>query len=71
MALGVDDMKAAQKLLESRGWKPSENEHAQIGKDGKWQLNLYDPDGTRVELMEFKPVAKPCCSAYALPHPHN
>ena len=71
VALGVDDMKAAQKLLESRGWKPSENEHAQIGKDGKWQLNLYDPDGTRVELMEFKPVKKPCCSAYALPHPHN
>ena len=22
----------------------------QMGKDGKWQANLYDPDGTRVEL---------------------
>jgi catechol 2,3-dioxygenase-like lactoylglutathione lyase family enzyme len=25
---------------------------ANIGTNGRWQLNLYDPDGTRVELME-------------------
>ncbi|HXW08113.1 MAG TPA: VOC family protein [Vicinamibacterales bacterium] len=25
---------------------------ASIGVNGRWQLNLYDPDGTRVELME-------------------
>jgi lactoylglutathione lyase len=24
----------------------------QVGKNDKWQINLYDPDGTRVELME-------------------
>jgi catechol 2,3-dioxygenase-like lactoylglutathione lyase family enzyme len=24
----------------------------QIGRNDKWQINLYDPDGTRVELME-------------------
>jgi catechol 2,3-dioxygenase-like lactoylglutathione lyase family enzyme len=24
----------------------------QIGRNNKWQINLYDPDGTRVELME-------------------
>jgi catechol 2,3-dioxygenase-like lactoylglutathione lyase family enzyme len=23
-----------------------------VGRNGRWQLNLYDPDGTRVELME-------------------
>lgn len=23
-----------------------------VGVNGRWQLNLYDPDGTRVELME-------------------
>jgi len=28
------------------------------------QLDLNDPDGTRVEFMEFKPVQEPCCSAY-------
>jgi hypothetical protein len=33
-----------------------------MGRDGKWQLNLYDPDLTRVELMEFKPSEMPCCS---------
>lgn len=24
----------------------------QVGRNNRWQLNLYDPDGTRVELME-------------------
>jgi hypothetical protein len=23
-----------------------------IGRNRKWQLNLFDPDGTRAELME-------------------
>ena len=40
-----------------------------MGKDGKWQLNLYDPDFTRVELMEFQPVQKPCCSDFHGPLP--
>jgi len=70
IALGVPSVSDAAQLLRSRGWKPSENEKEQIGKDGKWQLNLYDPDGTRVELMEFTPVQTPCCSAYTGPHPH-
>lgn len=70
IALGVPSMSDAAQLLRSRGWKPSENEKEQIGKDGKWQLNLYDPDGTRVELMEFTPVQQPCCSPYTGPHPH-
>jgi catechol 2,3-dioxygenase-like lactoylglutathione lyase family enzyme len=70
IALGVASVSAAAQLLRSRGWKPSEKEQEQIGKDGKWQLNLYDPDGTRVELMEFTPVQTPCCSPYTGPHPH-
>jgi len=32
-------------------------------------LNVYDPDETRVEFMEFTPVQKPCCSDYTGPHP--
>jgi hypothetical protein len=40
-----------------------------MGRDGKWQANLYDPDGTRVELMEFQPVAKPCCSSFTAESP--
>ena len=69
IALGVPNMKDAEALLETRAWKPTKNEHTQIGRDGKWQLNLYDPDGTRVELMEFRPVQKPCCSEYTGQHP--
>jgi len=70
IALGVPSVSAAAQLLRTRDWKPSNDEKEQIGRDGKWQLNLYDPDGTRVELMEFTPVQTPCCSSYTGPHPH-
>jgi catechol 2,3-dioxygenase-like lactoylglutathione lyase family enzyme len=69
ISLGVADIKKAQATLESHGWKPHGDENAQLGKDGKWQLNLYDPDLVRVELMEFKPVQKPCCSEFTAEHP--
>jgi catechol 2,3-dioxygenase-like lactoylglutathione lyase family enzyme len=59
-ALGVKDIQSADKTILEHGFKPSEQ--PKIGRDGKWQLNLYDPDLTRVELMEFKPVETPCCS---------
>jgi len=36
----------------------------QLGRDGKWQLNLFDPDETRAELMEFRHAIKPCCSEF-------
>jgi catechol 2,3-dioxygenase-like lactoylglutathione lyase family enzyme len=69
ISLGVKDMKQAQTKLEAQGWKPHGKEHAQMGRDGKWQLNLYDPDLTRIELMELTPVQKPCCSEFQGPHP--
>ncbi len=69
ISLGVADMKKAQAILESHGWKPHDSEKAQMGKDGKWQLNLFDPDLARIELMEFKPVEKPCCADFTGPHP--
>jgi len=59
-ALGVPSVKASYKLVLGRGYNPSEK--PEIGRDGKWQLNLYDPNYSRVELMERKPVQKPCCS---------
>lgn len=37
---------------------------SQIGRDGKVQLNLFDPDRTRVEFMEFTNVQEPCCSPF-------
>lgn len=67
IALGVPDIHAAARQLLKNGMKLSEE--PKIGRDGKWQLNLYDPDQTRVELMEFTPAEKPCCSDYSGPHP--
>ena len=58
-ALGVPSVKQSYETLQKRGFH---GDKPQIGRDGKWQLNLYDPDQTRVELMEPKPVEKPCCS---------
>lgn len=36
----------------------------QLGRDGKWQANAYDPDGTRIELMNPVPSRKPCCAPF-------
>jgi catechol 2,3-dioxygenase-like lactoylglutathione lyase family enzyme len=69
ISLGVVDMKQAKAKIESHGWQTSANEKMQMGRDGKYQLNVYDPDQTRVELMEFKPAEKPCCSDFTAPHP--
>ena len=69
ISIGVKDMNAAQMKMESHGWKPHGDEHSQIGRDGKLQLNVFDPDQTRIELMEFTPVDKPCCSEFTGPHP--
>jgi catechol 2,3-dioxygenase-like lactoylglutathione lyase family enzyme len=66
-ALGVASMKPAVAGLFARGLKS--DERAQIGRDGKWQFNVYDPDLTRVELMELEPVREPCCHPYEAPHP--
>ena len=59
LALGVPSTQAGFETVVSRGLNPDK---PKIGRDGKWQLNLYDPNLTRVELMEPKPVEKPCCS---------
>ncbi|SRR6266851_1331508 len=67
ISLGVSDIHATEQQLIKNGWKPGEK--PQMGRDGKWQLNLYDPDDTRVEFMEFTPVQKPCCSEFTGPHP--
>ena len=61
LALGVPSVKAAYQIVVKRGYKAEEK--PEIGRDGKWQFNMYDPNFTRVELMEPKPVRTPCCSA--------
>jgi catechol 2,3-dioxygenase-like lactoylglutathione lyase family enzyme len=67
IAIGVTDIHATEERVRADGLKFTEQ--PKIGRDGKWQLNLYDPDETRVEFMEFKPAEKPCCSEFTGPHP--
>jgi catechol 2,3-dioxygenase-like lactoylglutathione lyase family enzyme len=65
LAPGVNSVAQLEEKLEQRGWKPAPNKNPQVlGVDGKMQLDLRDPDGTRIEFMEFQPVQKPCCSPY-------
>jgi catechol 2,3-dioxygenase-like lactoylglutathione lyase family enzyme len=70
-SLGVPNMeKAVTKLYADDAIRFSpRHDGPTMGKDGKWQANLYDPDGTRVELMEFQPVIKPCCSEFTAASP--
>lgn len=69
IALGVPSVQHADEQLLDSHLPLSINEKPKIGRDGKWQLNLYDPDDTRVELMDFAPTEKPCCSNFTGPHP--
>jgi len=68
-SLGVENMEKSVTLLYQGDRLTARHSQAQIGRDGKWQFNLYDPDGIRVELMEFQPSGKPCCSPFLLPSP--
>jgi len=67
---GVSSVAELTEKLRRRGWVPSEGEHLSLlGVDGKLQLAMVDPDGTRAEFMEFAPVKKPCCALYTGPQP--
>jgi catechol 2,3-dioxygenase-like lactoylglutathione lyase family enzyme len=70
-SLGVQNMEKSVTALygDDRIRYSPRHDGPQMGKDGKWQANLYDPDGTRVELMEFQPVIKPCCSGFTAESP--
>lgn len=54
ICLMVPDIDAAVKKLEARPARKSYTRTIEIktGKNGKRQANLFDPDGTRVEIME-------------------
>ncbi|HEV2464458.1 MAG TPA: glyoxalase, partial [Acidobacteriaceae bacterium] len=69
LSIGVVNMEKAVTTLDTGDRLNNRHSPMQIGRDGKWQYNLYDADGTRLELMEFTPVAKPCCSPFTAPNP--
>jgi lactoylglutathione lyase len=54
ICLEVPDIQAAWKTLRARAVADEEKHRPRVGRNGRWQLNLWDPDGTRVELMEPK-----------------
>jgi hypothetical protein len=35
---------------------PASVRSPQVGRNRRWQLNLFDPDGSRAELMEPFPM---------------
>jgi lactoylglutathione lyase len=54
LCLEVADIEAARTLLEAHPYRATYPRplEARVGTNRKRQLNLYDPDGTRTELME-------------------
>ena len=54
VALLVTDIQQALETVRARTAPDDRNHRANpsIGVNNRWQLNLFDPDGTRVELME-------------------
>jgi catechol 2,3-dioxygenase-like lactoylglutathione lyase family enzyme len=54
VCLVVPDIQAAWEQVRARTPQAARAklQPPQIGRNEKWQINLYDPDGTRVELME-------------------
>jgi catechol 2,3-dioxygenase-like lactoylglutathione lyase family enzyme len=66
-SLGVKDAGAAAAQLKKQGLAKFDG--PEVGRDGKNSLDAYDPDGTRVEVMEFTPRQTPCCYAYEAAHP--
>jgi catechol 2,3-dioxygenase-like lactoylglutathione lyase family enzyme len=66
-SFGVKDVHTAAAQLRSRGYETFDG--PEVGRDGKDSLDAYDPDDTRIEIMEFTPVQKPCCHPYTADHP--
>ena len=60
-ALLVPDMQAAWEAVRARtpAAARAKLQKPRIGRNNKWQLNLFDHDGTRVELMEPFPMRIP------------
>jgi catechol 2,3-dioxygenase-like lactoylglutathione lyase family enzyme len=71
IAIGEQSVEQAFKTLKDNGrLEGVRNDNAtKVGRDGKVQLNMYDPDGIRAELMSLHAIEKPCCSAFTAPDP--
>jgi catechol 2,3-dioxygenase-like lactoylglutathione lyase family enzyme len=63
-SLGIVNMDSVLAGLAANHCTDANCQKTQLGRDGKVQMNVFDPDFTRIEYMEFKPVAAPCCSPF-------
>jgi catechol 2,3-dioxygenase-like lactoylglutathione lyase family enzyme len=70
-SLGVPDVATAYALLWNGARLEGQTDTPRIGRDAKWQLNLFDPDGTRTEIMQLHAVGPPCCSPFTAADPQN
>jgi catechol 2,3-dioxygenase-like lactoylglutathione lyase family enzyme len=72
LALEVPDMPASVAAVEAKPYRKQYTRPLEptVGVNRKRQLNLYDPDGTRIELMEWNTIdGNPTPSSQA-PPPH-
>lgn len=70
-SLGINHMADAIAALARNHCEGRNCTKTQVGRDGKVQLNLFDPDLTRVEFMEFKPSGTTCCSPFTGKQPSD
>jgi catechol 2,3-dioxygenase-like lactoylglutathione lyase family enzyme len=69
-SIGVVSVPDAYKVLQAGNRLDGRHDQApKIGLDGKYQFNMYDPDGIRTEVMNFHATEKPCCSEFTADDP--
>jgi catechol 2,3-dioxygenase-like lactoylglutathione lyase family enzyme len=66
-SFGVKNVHDAAAQLRANGLQTFDG--PEVGRDGKDSLDAYDPDGTRIEVMDLTPKEKPCCHPYTAEHP--
>jgi len=73
ICLLTPDINKAAAILEARPARKNYTRsiEVKVGKNGKRQLNLFDPDGTRVELMEANTADGKAVPSSAAPPPNN
>jgi catechol 2,3-dioxygenase-like lactoylglutathione lyase family enzyme len=71
ISIGETSVETAFKTLQDAGRLQGvrHDDGTKVGKDGKVQFNMYDPDGIRAELMSLHAVEKPCCSPFTATDP--
>ncbi len=56
ICLEVSDIQAAYRKAVDHGVPDQDRFKPRVGRNNRWLMNLFDPDGSRTELMEPKPA---------------